>query len=244
MEDTKLKAEALALLSVFSLCILFYFYFYLNKRKLIFNKIIRPLIPSWSSESLEFLSEKLTGILFTGIIPFIIFLVILNISSSRIGLVTGLTFRFRYLIVLLVLITCLLTFFASKKKDVREISADLKISDWYPRHLILFVSAWIFYIFGYELLFRGIVWFTCFEAFGFWPALLINLFLYAIVHLPKGKLMALGTLPTGLILCLLSHLTGSFLPAFVIHSTIAVSSGLFSLYHNPEAHFSFIRSSR
>jgi membrane protease YdiL (CAAX protease family) len=42
-----------------------------------------------------------------------------------------------------------------------------------------------FYIFGYELLFRGIVWFTCFEAFGFWPALLINLFLYAVVHLQK-----------------------------------------------------------
>ena len=244
MEDTRLKAEALALLSVFSVCLLFFFYFYANKRMLIINKIMRSFIPSWSVESLEFLSGKLTGILFTGIIPYIIFLGIFDISPSRIGVVTGLTFKFCYLIALLVLFTCLIAFFASKKKEVREISADLKINDWYPRHLVLFVLAWIFYIFGYELLFRGIVWFTCFEAFGFWPALLINLSLYAIVHLPKGKLMALGTLPTGLILCLLSHLTGSFLPAFIIHSTIAVSTGLFSIYHNPEAHLYFIRSSR
>jgi hypothetical protein len=111
MEDTKLKAEALALLSVFSVCLLFYFYFYINKRKIILNKVMRPLMSSRSAGSLDFLSEKLTGILFTGIIPFIIFFVIFDILPVHIGLVTGLAFRFWYLLGLLGRFTCLLAFF-------------------------------------------------------------------------------------------------------------------------------------
>jgi membrane protein implicated in regulation of membrane protease activity len=48
--------------------------------------------------------------------------------------------------------------------------------------------------------------------------------------------MAIGALPVGIILCILSQLTGSFIPAFLIHSLIAVLTDLFSLYHNPEVH--------
>jgi len=213
---------------------MFFLFYYTAKKKILYDLFIKPLYPSGSTGTLEFVSYKMTGILFTGVIPFIIFVLILRTEPSRIGLVTGRTFHFWYLLVLLMLFTAVLSFNLSKGRDVQERSPELKLIDWFPRHIVISVSAWVIYILGYEFLFRGILWFLCYEAFGFWPALAINLVFYFLVHLPQGKFMAIGALPVGIVLCLLSHLTGSFISAFLIHSLIAVLTDLFSLYHNPE----------
>jgi len=236
MGAIKLTAEVLAFLAIFTTLLMFLLYYYTAKQRILRNLFVKPLFPSLSGESIEFFSYKLTGILFTGIVPFIIFLLIVRVPPSRIGLVIGRTFQFWYLLIILIIVTAIVSFQLSKSRKVQERSPELKIRDWYPRHIILSVSAWLFYILGYEFLFRGVLWFLCSEAFGFWPALAINLSLYSMVHLPQGKLMAIGTLPVGIILCLLSQLTGSFIPAFLIHSLIAVFTDLFSLYHNTEVH--------
>ena len=236
MGDIKLTAEVLAFTAIFSVLLMFFLFYYTAKKKILLDLLIKPLFPSGSVGSLNFISYKLTGILFTGIIPFILFILILKTEPSRIGLVIGSTFHFWYLLILLVLVTALLSFNLSKGKNVQERSPELKIMDWFPRHIVLSVSSWVLYILGYEFLFRGILWFLCSEAFGFWPALFINLLLYFLVHLPQGKFMAIGALPVGIVLCLLSQVTGSFIPAFLIHSLIAVLTDLFSLYHNPEVH--------
>jgi membrane protease YdiL (CAAX protease family) len=236
MGDIKLTAEVLAFLAIFTTPLMFLLYYYTGKQKILLNLFVKPLFQSRSGESIEFISYKLTGILFTGIVPFIIFLLIVKVPPSRIGLVIGRTFQFWYLLIILIIVTAIVSYQLSKSRKVQEKSPELKIRDWYPRHIILSVSAWLFYILGYEFLFRGVLWFLCSKAFGFWPALAINILLYSMVHLPQGKLMAMGTLPVGIILCLLSQLTGSFIPAFLIHSLIAVLTDLFSLYHNPEIH--------
>jgi uncharacterized protein len=241
MVDLKLNAEVLALIAVSSALLLFYLYHYAVNRKIIFIHLLRPVFPSGSTESLEFLSEKLTGILFTGIIPFIVFVLILNVLPSKIGFITGRTFHVWYLILALILITAFVSYTESKSRKIQKISPELKLKTWYPRHIILSASAWICYIFGYEFFFRGVLWFLCREAFGFWPALVINLLLYSLVHLPEGKLMAIGTIPAGMVFCLLSELTGSFFPAFLIHSSIAIMTELFSLYHNHSIQIHFTR---
>jgi len=234
MGENKLTAEVLAFAAIFSVLLMFFLFYYTAKKKILYDLFIKPLYPSGSTGTLEFVSYKMTGILFTGVIPFIIFVLILRTEPSRIGLITGRTFHFWYLLVLLMLLTAVLSFNLSKGRDVQERSPELKLIDWFPRHVVISVSAWVIYILGYEFLFRGILWFLCYEAFGFWPALAINLVLYFLVHLPQGKFMAIGALPVGIVLCLLSWLTGSFIPAFLIHSLIAVLTDLFSLYHNPE----------
>jgi membrane protease YdiL (CAAX protease family) len=242
MGDVKLTAEVLAFLAIFTALLMFFLYYYTAKHKILLNLFVKPLFPSGSIETIEFISYKLTGILFTGIFPFIIFVLIINVTPSSIGLEIGRIFQFWYLLIILIIVTALLSFQLSKSRKVQEMSPELKIRNWYPRHIILSVSAWLFYILGYEFLFRGVLWFLCNEAFGFWPALCINLMLYSLVHLPQGKLIAAGTLPVGVILCLLSQLTGSFIPAFLIHSLIAVLTDLFSLYHNPGVHLNLSRT--
>jgi len=234
MAEIILKTEFLASLAIFSVLLFFWLYFFTAKRRLLLKYFIQPLFPSWSAGAIEFISYKLTGILFTGVLPFLVFVLILSVPLSGIGLVVGRTIHFWYLLIILIIITAIASFRMSQSIKVQQMSPELKLKDWFPRHVILSVSAWLLYILGYEFLFRGVLWFLSSEAFGFWPALIINRLLYSIVNLPQGKLIALGTIPVGTVLCLLSHLTGSFIPAFLIHSFIAVLTDLFSLYHNTE----------
>jgi membrane protease YdiL (CAAX protease family) len=239
--EVSFSAESLAFMAVFTVVLMFFLYWYTAGEKILLNTFVKPLFPSRSIETIEYISYKLTGILFTGLIPLVIFVLIIDVSPSRIGLVIGRTFKFWYLLVALITITALVSFQLSKGGKVQEKSPELKIRDWFPRHIVLSVSAWLFYILGYEFLFRGVLWFLCSEAFGFWPALIINILLYSLVHLPQGRFIAIGAIPLGIILCILSHLTGSFLPAFIVHSCVAVFTDLFSLFHNPGVHLHLSR---
>ncbi len=242
MEDKFLKEEVLAFIAILSVLFLFYLYYYTTKRKVFLNLIIRFINPSISGESLEFVSDKLAGILFTGISPFVIFVLIINILPLKIGFTVGRTIQLWYLLIPLTAITALISFFSSKSQKIQGISPELRIKNWYPCHLFLSVLGWLFYILGYEFFFRGILWFLCYGAFGFWPALVINILLYSLVHLPKGKLVTIGAIPVGVIFCLLSHFTGSFYPAFLIHACMAILTEISSVFHNPELHFRLSKS--
>jgi len=229
-----LSIESLVVTAIVSVILLFFLYYYTANKKIAGTWLIRPLFQSIRNESADFLSFKLSGIIFTGVIPFILFLWILNLSPRRVGFVAGLTAGYWYILLILILMTLTVSFYSSKSALIRARSPELRLKDWYPRHVILSAGAWALYLLGYEFLFRGVLWFLCFEAFGFWPALVVNIVLYSLVHLPQGVQMAVGTIPVGIIFCLLSHLTGSFLPAYIIHSFIAVSTEMFSLYHEPD----------
>lgn len=229
-----LSIDSLAVTAIVSVILLFFLYYYTANRKIAGTLLIRPLFPSMRNETADFISFKLSGIIFTGVVPFILFLCVLKLSPSRIGFVAGRTSGYWYILLILILITLTVSFYSSKSPKIRARSPELRLKDWYPGHVFLSAGAWVLYLLGYEFLFRGVLWFLCFEAFGFWPALAVNLVLYLLVHLPQGIQMAVGTIPVGIVFCLLSHLTGSFLPAFIIHCFIAVSTELFSLYHEPD----------
>lgn len=229
-----LSLESLAVTAIVSVVLLFFLYYYTANRKIAGTWLIRPLFSSIRSEIADFLSFKLSGIIFTGVIPFILFLWVLKLSPSRIGLVPGRTSGYWYILLILIIITLTFSFYSSKSPLIRARSPELRLKDWYPKHVILSAGTWVLYLLGYEFLFRGVLWFLCAGAFGFWPALAVNLVLYSLVHLPQGVQMAVGAIPVGIIFCLLSHLTGSFLPAFIIHSFIAVSTEMFSLYNEPD----------
>jgi membrane protease YdiL (CAAX protease family) len=189
------------------------------------------------NETLEFACEKVTGVVLTGIVPALLFIVILRSDPSGIGFTAGMISRIKYPLVILLIIIPFLTFYSSKNPRIHKISPELRTKTWHFHHVALSLSCWLVYLFGYEFFFRGILWFLCFNALGFWWALAINIALYSIVHIPKGPIMTWGAIPLGTLLCFLTSITGSFLPAFLIHSTMALSTELFSVYNNPEFQF-------
>jgi membrane protease YdiL (CAAX protease family) len=80
--------------------------------------------------------------------------------------------------------------------------------------------------------------FLCYYSLGFWPAVAVNIALYATTHIPKGAGETIGTFPYGLLLCYVTISTGSILVAFTTHFVMALSNDIFSIYHSKEMTFS------
>jgi membrane protease YdiL (CAAX protease family) len=185
----------------------------------------------------SFFLGKITGFILFGIVPYLTFICVAGVVPSEIGLTMTNSFRYWYLLILSFFIVLPLTFWISKNHPNLAKYRQLRIKYWSLKYILISNLAWILYLLGYEFFLRGILWFTCYKAFGFWPALLINISVYSIVHLSQGIQMTLGAIPVGIIFCLFSFLTGSFLFAFLIHCCMAITNDLFSIYNNPEFRF-------
>jgi membrane protease YdiL (CAAX protease family) len=222
-----------AVLAILAITVLFslFYIFRLNKIRLLRFFVSKP-----GALHIYFI-EKLIGFVLFGLVPFLLFNVMAGAKAAESGLKTGTSGQYWYLLLILLVFISLLTFFTSKQKTFQERYPQLRLKNWSVRYSLISFSGWILYILGYEFCFRGILLLACYRAWGLWPALVINIILYSIAHLDQGLLMSLGAIPVGVIFCLLTILTGSFLFAFIIHSWMAVSNEIFSIYHNPELSF-------
>jgi membrane protease YdiL (CAAX protease family) len=229
-----------AVITIIYVVIVFALYYFITKLK----PARRILLSPERDPGLLFIAEKITGFLLFGAIPFILFATTSGLHPSETILTTGKSEHYWYVLLSTLFIITLLTFNGSKKKAIQEKSPRIRIKKWTVKYCIIAITGWLIYILGYELLFRGILWLVCYMAFGFWVALLINIVLYAAVHLDQGLAMSLGAIPFGILLCLLTFLTGSFLFAFLIHGWLAVSTEIFSVYNNPDLSFSFKKQSK
>lgn len=110
----------------------------------------------------------------------------------------------------------------------------IRSQEWNYGLLIISALSWVAYLTAYEILFRGYLLFACYNSFGFWPALMINLVIYSLAHIPKGKTETLGSIPVGLIFCIMTLWLGSIWFALLTHITMALSNEWLSLYYSPE----------
>jgi membrane protease YdiL (CAAX protease family) len=231
----------LALYAILAVSVLFPLYYFLVKHNAILKLITKSGAPLTGRENLEFFSEKLTGIIFIGIVPVTLFVLILKIHPSDLGFAIGEIGNIIYPLIIFLILIPFFSFYSSRNSNLFDISPGLRARTWRIKEIALSVSCWLIYLFGYEFLFRGILWFLCYNSIGFWWSMTINTVLYSLVHIPKGKIMTLGAIPLGILMCTLSSITGSFLPAFFIHSVMAISTELFSVHHNPGFQFRISR---
>lgn len=79
----------------------------------------------------------------------------------------------------------------------------------------------ILFLFSYELFFRGVLLYVLLIYFNLWIAIGINTLLYFIIHLFDSKKELIGTIPFGILLCLLVYYNGNLMPAFIIHCAMS-----------------------
>lgn len=185
------------------------------------------LIISYQKKSLRLLNEdaavkhpflllllNFSGILFLGILPafFLSFpdFDFRNLSFTQISVLIGLV---------------LLTTFTAYKVANKDLSKTTFAVD--PKILSFsFLSAYfilrILFIIAYEIWFRGYFLDFCVAEYGEIIAIVINIALYAILHLVNGKREALSCIPFGFILCAMSIWFQSPLPAIAIHLALTV----------------------
>jgi membrane protease YdiL (CAAX protease family) len=105
---------------------------------------------------------------------------------------------------------------------------------WTKQLVVSNALAWAFYLFGYEILFRGVLFFPLLETLGFWPATAVNIALYSATHIPKGLEETIGAAILGLVLCVLTALTGTIWIAFLVHLVMAWTNSFTALKFHPD----------
>lgn len=128
-------------------------------------------------------------------------------------------------------------FFYSKKESQLAVYPAIRAQVWGLGLIVVDMISWALYLMAYEFMFRGYLLFSCIESWGVVTAVALNVALYAAAHLPKGLFETIGSLPLGVVFCLIAILTGSFWTVFILHFVMAFSNDLLSVWRNPEMRY-------
>jgi membrane protease YdiL (CAAX protease family) len=120
----------------------------------------------------------------------------------------------------------------------------IRAREWTRKTVIINTAGWMLYLFGYEVLFRGVLLFPVAESLGVWPAIAINIAIYTAVHIPNGLNETVGAAPLGLIFCLLTLLSGTIWIAVVVHMAMALTNSFSSMKFHPDMHYTGSRNPR
>ena len=175
------------------------------------------------------LLQRLTGILFLGIIPGFIVLKFLPFNLNSLGVSFNVDIKTFIWIISLSSLVISLSYFSRRSSEDLENYPQIRIPDWNFELIILNAVSWAGFLLAYEFLFRGILLFTLLNTLGVWAAIAINASLYALVHFPKGPRETFGAIPLGIVLCIATLSTGTIWTAFLVHLVMALSNDYFSI---------------
>jgi membrane protease YdiL (CAAX protease family) len=229
-DDFSDNIQAIVVIGSLTLLWLF-FHFFRHERLLgwIFSKRITPL----KSQSVEMLSSKMGGLLWLGIAPLILFMWIYPVLNGSWFLMSSPKETAIWLLILIPVPIILARFVAKKPAHLAQYP-QVREPVWNKKLLITDLLCWALYLLGYESFFRGVLLFGLAEVMSPWIAIMINVMVYSLVHIPKGRGEAIGAIPLGLLLCLITLTTGNFWVAFFVHLSMAWSNELFALKYHTE----------
>ena len=182
------------------------------------------------------IAQRLTGLILMGIIPLAIALVVTGKPLSYFGF--GFQHGSKVLLWSLAAAVLIipLSYLNAKKASNLAMYPQIRKRDWSYRLLLWSNLTWVLYLLGYETLFRGILFFPLLDQFGLVPALVVNVAIYSLAHIPKGITETIGAIPFGIVVCLAANATGVIWFPILVHSIMALSSEWFSLHFHPEMH--------
>jgi membrane protease YdiL (CAAX protease family) len=194
-------------------------------------------LPFDKASVLHLVFSKLFGFIVLGLIPLMICTFLLpefsfGICSSSSQLVNSFVWAG-----LLALVIVPLTFHFSQKPENLQYYPQLRIRKWTYSTVLIYLASWAVYLLGYELLFRGILLFPLVEALGIWPAIAVNTLLYSAVHLLNSPKESIGSIPFGIVLCLITIETEGIWAAYLSHVCLSWTNALTALYHHPDIEF-------
>jgi membrane protease YdiL (CAAX protease family) len=181
--------------------------------------------------------QKIIGFVFLGLIPGIVIITATGRNLTDYGLSLTNVRTSLYWILGLSVFIVLMNAYAARKPDSLKMYPQIRIPEWTLKTVFISSVGWIIYLLGYEFLFRGLLLFPFVETMGTWPAIALNISLYVLVHVPKGLKESVGSIPLGLVLCILTLETGTIWIAFFTHIALALSNQFFSLKYHPDIHY-------
>jgi len=208
----------------------FIIYYFLSEfLKKYFKNTIKAKVPSYYS----FIAQRILGFFTFGLIPFAIVLVSHSKPAGNYGLNFNNLQTSLFWTAFLSLIIIVANYFLAGKKQNLKNYPQIRLNNWSIDKILINSLTWILYLFGYELMFRGLLLFSFYYAYGTVVAIAVNCVLYSLVHIPKGKKETIGAIPLGIILSFITLNTGSIFVAFAFHVIMALSNDYFAIKAHP-----------
>jgi membrane protease YdiL (CAAX protease family) len=200
------------------------------------EKICAKVIQQSKKKVAEFFVKKSFGFLILGLIPGLIYYFFLNRNFDKLGFSLN-QFKSNFQLILLLMLIIAAILFINQKVNRENNSLQIELTDWNIQLFLINAFGWIIYLLAYEFLFRGILLFECYNSFGFWPAIAINIAIYSAIHMVNGKAQTIGALIFGGIACYLALTRGTILIPIFMHISLSVSSDYFSIRYSNNLSF-------
>ena len=241
------KSEYLEPIVAISTCTIgFAAYFFIANASLLYN-LFEKEVGKENNLAGWVVFQRLTGVLFLGIIPAMIGLTLFSKTPIEFGIKANNLLPTLYWILGLSAFIIPINLIHARKPDNIKIYPQIRAKKWTIKLILINVFTWAAYLFAYEFLFRGFLLFSCLPAealtqagkpvLEIWPAIAINTAIYSLVHIPKGIKETLGAIPFGILLCIITFDTGTIWAAFFIHLILALSNDLIAIFANTEMQF-------
>ena len=120
---------------------------------------------------------------------------------------------------IVLLFSVLLISSISAKKNSSQNGTKTNSLPLFKRIFYLFIR--VLFLLAYEFYFRGVLLFALIPLLGLVSAIAVNTFLYSFQHIFDAKKELLGSVPFGIIVCVLSFYTQSIWPTFILHASLA-----------------------
>jgi membrane protease YdiL (CAAX protease family) len=207
-------------------------YFTINAKW--YNSFFQKRFAAEKGQIRKILFNRLLGALLFGAVPFAVGIIYFNKSVAELGLNTKLNFETIVSFLIVGTLATIVNFFAARTADNLKVYPQIRCKEWNKPLLFASAISWVIYLIGYEIMFRAFLFSICLYELGLLPAILINVVIYSVTHIPKGYKEALGAIPLGFIFCFVTYFSGSILAAILIHIVLSLSSEWFSIKYNPQ----------
>jgi membrane protease YdiL (CAAX protease family) len=233
------EADEYSFLPLMLLTVFFLIYWFTSKSEQVKSFFFRKYEPDKASV-LHIAFNRVFGFFMLGFIPGIICLIFLKGYSLKDYGLTWIRETTLFSVVWITglsLLVFLLSYYSAGKPENLAQYPQIRAKIWTRDTVLVNAFSWALYLLGYEFMFRGILLFPVADHIGIWPAIALNTALYSATHIPKGFTEALGAIPLGLVLCLLTLASGTIWIAFFVHLTMALTNSFASLKFHPDMHY-------
>ncbi len=122
------------------------------------------------------------------------------------------------------------------EKDL-HVYPHIRVTRWTLPVTLINALTWMLYLLPYEYVFRGTLLNASLQSMQPWVAFGLNGLIYALAHAPQGRRETLASFPFGILLCVITSITGNFWSAYFIHVALALSNDYFAIRHNTKMNF-------
>lgn len=174
--------------------------------------------------------ERLSGAFILGVFPsFLIFITAKGNAATTIFFTASIT-RF-CLIPICCTALLIVNYFATGKASNRKGYPLIRRKNWDGSLMVKNQLSWTVYLFAYEFLFRGVLLSSCIVLVGLPAAIIINVMLYSVLHFHRGIRQVIYSVPFGVLLCVVTIETTSWISAAFLHAAFANSYEFFVIAH-------------